>query len=87
MWKKLLAIAGLSLPDAVPDVAAPDELELFKQALADVTLTIGKYETRLGDLPQIMAMLNQPQVRPGAQLYTLLRTRIVYNRATVEGFD
>ena len=88
MWKKLLAIAGLSLPDATaPDAEAPDELELFKQALADVTLTIGKYETRLGDLPQIMAMLNQPQVRPGAQLYTLLRTRIVYNRAIVEGFD
>jgi hypothetical protein len=88
MWKKLLAIAGLSLPVApAPDAEAPDELELFKQALADVTLTIGKYETRLGDLPQIMAMLNQPQVRPGAQLYTLLRTRIVYNRATVEGFD
>ena len=88
MWKKLLAIAGLSLPVApAPDAEAPDELELFKQALADVTLTIGKYETRLGDLPQIMAMLNQPQVRPGAQLYTLLRTRIVYNRAIVEGFD
>ncbi len=88
MWKKLLAIAGLSLPVApAPDAEAPDELELFKQALADVTLTIGKYETRLGDLPQIMAMLNQPQVRPGSQLYTLLRTRIVYNRAIVEGFD
>ena len=88
MWKKLLAIAGLSLPVApAPDAEAPDELELFKQALADVTLTIGKYETRLGDLPQIMAMLNQPQIRPGAQLYTLLRTRIVYNRAIVEGFD
>ena len=88
MWKKLLTVAGLSLPDAAaPDAEAPDELELFKQALADVTLTIGKYEARLGDLPQIMAMLNQPQVRPGSQLYTLLRTRIVYNRATVEGFD
>ena len=97
MWKKLLAIAGLSLPgatapgatapDAAPDAAAPDELELFKQALADVTLTIGKYETRLGDLPQMTGMLNQPQIRPGAQLYTLLRTRIVYNRAIVEGFD
>jgi len=88
MWKKLLAIAGLSLPVApAPDAAAPDELELFKQALADVTLAIDKYETSLGDLPQIMAMLNQPQVRPGSQLYTLLRTRIVYNRAIVEGFD
>ena len=92
MWKKLLAIAGLSLPgatapDAAPDAAAPDELELFKQALADVTLAIDKYETRLGDLPQMTGMLNQPQIRPGAQLYTLLRTRIVYNRAIVEGFD
>ncbi|MDP7395348.1 MAG: hypothetical protein QF541_00685 [Lentisphaeria bacterium] len=92
MWKKLLAIAGLSLPvaaapDAAADAAALDELELFKQALADVRLTIGKYEARLGDLPQIIGMLNQPQIRPGSQLYTLLRTRIVYNRATVEGFD
>jgi len=88
MWKKLLAIAGLSLPVApAPDAAAPDELELFKQALADVTLAIDKYETSLGDLPQIMSMLNQPQIRPGSQLYTLLRTRIVYNRAIVEGFD
>ena len=88
MWKKLLAIAGLSLPVApAPDAAAPDELELFKQALADVTLAIDKYETRLGDLPQMTGMLNQPQIRPGAQLYTLLRTRIVYNRAIVEGFD
>jgi hypothetical protein len=86
LWLAVTKAAGITVPDDIA-TAKPESLSEVRKQLLTLTITVGKSDIKLQNLYQFQALKSQSSpIRLGPELFGIIKTYIVWEKAQAEGF-